>query len=70
MVMTMIRRVASTHELPLTQGDLEICQKVFDHVAGQKAVDNEEMREQLAAAIIHSYQDGVTDPGALLRLFS
>ena len=49
---------------------MEICQRVFDQACRQKALIEPAERERLAAAIIHGYQDGVTNENSLMRLFS
>jgi hypothetical protein len=51
-------------------GDEEValCQRVFDHVISVRQITTDTEREDLAQRVIHSYQHGVKDEGALLRL--
>ncbi|NNU66247.1 hypothetical protein G9X67_13235 [Rhizobium sp. WYCCWR 11152] len=51
-------------------GDEEValCQRVFDHISSVRRITTDTEREDLARRVIHLYQHGVKDEGALLRL--
>ena len=52
----------------LNDDEVALCQRVFDHVVLAKQVKSDAERQDLATRIIQSYQHGVTDEEALLRL--
>ncbi|TAX09682.1 hypothetical protein [Rhizobium leguminosarum] len=51
-------------------GDEEValCQRVFDRISSVRRITTDTEREDLAQRVIHSYQHGVKDEGALMRL--
>ncbi|MDR9805547.1 hypothetical protein [Rhizobium hidalgonense] len=52
----------------LNDFEIALCQRVYDHVAGVKQIQTDAEREDLASRIIHSFQHGVKDEDALIRL--
>ncbi len=48
--------------------EITLCQRVYDHVAALKQIQTDVEREDLASRIIHSFQHGVKDEDALIRL--
>ena len=52
----------------LTDADVALCQRVYDHVVSVKQVATDIEREDLALRIIQSFQHGVKYEDALLRL--
>ncbi|MBX4959545.1 hypothetical protein [Rhizobium lentis] len=52
----------------LDDAELALCQRVYDHVVSVKQIKTDAEREDLASRIIQSFQHGVKDEEALLRL--
>ncbi|RWX08528.1 hypothetical protein EHI42_28320 [Rhizobium hidalgonense] len=52
----------------LNDVEMALCQRVFDHVTSVKQIQTDAEREDLASRIIHSFQHGVKDEDALIRL--
>ncbi|MBB3523058.1 hypothetical protein [Rhizobium sp. BK456] len=52
----------------LNDAELALCQRVYDHVVSVKQINTDAEREDLACRIIQSFQHGVKDEEALLRL--
>ncbi|MDU0364333.1 hypothetical protein RWK44_28495 [Rhizobium sp. 25PS6] len=52
----------------LNDAEMALCQRVFNHVVSVKQLKSDPDREELASRIIQSFQHGVTDEGALIRL--
>lgn len=52
--------------------DLDLLQRVFDRLCGEcrLALKDREKREQLAAEVIHLFDDGVTEEADLVRTVS
>jgi len=52
----------------LDEADIALCQRVYDQIVALKLIETDAAREDLATRIIHSFQHGVKDEDALLRL--
>ncbi|PDT21415.1 hypothetical protein [Rhizobium hidalgonense] len=52
----------------LDEADIAVCQRVYDQIVALKLIETDAAREDLATRIIHSFQHGVKDEDALLRL--
>ncbi|ANL50299.1 hypothetical protein AMC87_PD00172 (plasmid) [Rhizobium phaseoli] len=52
----------------LDSADLALCQRVFHHLVAAKRIHSEAKREELANRILQSFQHGVKDEDALMRL--
>ncbi|MBB4571294.1 hypothetical protein [Rhizobium leucaenae] len=52
----------------LKDADVALCQRVYDHVIAAKQITTDTEREELASRIIQSFQHGVKDEDALVRL--
>ncbi|MDR9776912.1 hypothetical protein RJJ65_30515 [Rhizobium hidalgonense] len=52
----------------LDEADIAVCQRVYDQIVALKLIETDAAREDLATGIIHSFQHGVKDEDALLRL--
>ena len=65
-----IRSIVAASHMPLQEGDIEICQRVFDQICIQKVVTGRQSREDLAAAVIDLYRHGIRNEDSLKRLFS
>ncbi|MGR9225102.1 hypothetical protein [Rhizobium leguminosarum] len=63
----MIRSQIADAQTVLGDEEVALCQRVFDHISSMRQITDTE-REDLAQRVIHSYQHGVKDEGALLRL--
>ncbi|APO78213.1 hypothetical protein AM571_PC00475 (plasmid) [Rhizobium etli 8C-3] len=66
----MTRDHFSARETPLQNGDIEICQRVFDHISTTHHITSDDERDQLASQIIYFYQHGVTNEQSLVRLIA
>jgi len=58
---------AAAHTI-LDEAELALCQRVYDHVVSVKQIKSDAEREDLASRIIQTFQHGVKDEDALLRL--
>nr|WP_080589100.1 hypothetical protein [Rhizobium leguminosarum] len=52
----------------LDESELALCQRVYDFVVSAKGITKEADCEELASRIIQTFQHGVKDEQALLRL--
>jgi hypothetical protein len=52
----------------LNDEEVALCQRVYDHVRSVRHTTTDGDREELARLIIHSFQHGVKDEDALVRL--
>ncbi|MBB4477504.1 hypothetical protein [Rhizobium etli] len=64
MILTQISRAQGV----LNDAEVALCQRVYDHVVSVKQVSTDTEHEDLASRIIQSFQHGVKDEDALLRL--
>ncbi|MGO8141597.1 hypothetical protein AB9F42_02000 [Rhizobium leguminosarum] len=64
----MIRSQIAYTQTVLSDEEVALCQRVFDHISSVRQITTDIEREDLAQRVIHSYQHGVKDEGALLRL--
>ncbi|AHG45141.1 hypothetical protein RLEG12_18735 [Rhizobium leguminosarum bv. trifolii CB782] len=64
----MIRSQIAKAQCVLNDVEIALCQRVFDHVAAVKQIQTDAEREDLASRVIHSFQHGVKDEAALVRL--
>jgi hypothetical protein len=64
----MIRSQIADAQTALSDEEVTLCQRVFDHISSVRQITTDTEREDLARRVIHSYQHGVKDEGALLRL--
>ncbi|AHG49106.1 hypothetical protein RLEG12_09195 (plasmid) [Rhizobium leguminosarum bv. trifolii CB782] len=54
----------------LDDADIALCQRVYDQIIALKLITTDATREDLATRIIQSFQLGIKDEDALLRLFA
>ncbi|OWV65506.1 hypothetical protein ATY76_19990 [Rhizobium sp. R339] len=54
----------------LNDGEVALCQRVFDHVSSARQIVTAADREELAMRIIQSFQHGVKDEDSLVRLLT
>ncbi|MGZ2487982.1 hypothetical protein ACVITL_006567 [Rhizobium pisi] len=54
----------------LNNAELALCQRVYDRIVSARPLVSDAEREDLASMIIRSYQHGVMDEDALVRLLS
>ncbi|MBY5572195.1 hypothetical protein HFO55_34420 [Rhizobium leguminosarum] len=52
----------------LKDQEVALCQRVYDHVCSIRQINTEPERQDLAARVIMSFQHGVKDEEALMRL--
>ncbi|AHF83887.1 hypothetical protein RLEG3_19670 [Rhizobium leguminosarum bv. trifolii WSM1689] len=64
----MIRSQIADTQTVLSDEEVALCQRVFDHISSVRQITTDTEREDLAQRVIYSYQHGVKDEGALLRL--
>lgn len=64
----MIRSQITEAQTALNDEEVALCQRVFDHIVSVQQIKTDAEREDLAAQVIHSFQHGVKDEEALMRL--
>ncbi|MBY5533159.1 hypothetical protein HFO42_06070 [Rhizobium leguminosarum] len=64
----MIRSQIADAQTALSDEEVALCQRVFDHISSVRELTTDTEREDLAQRVIHSYQHGVKDEAALMRL--
>ena len=57
----MIRSQIADAQTALSDEEVTLCQRVFDHISSVRQVTTDTEREDLARRVIHSYQHGVKD---------
>ncbi|MBB2671402.1 UNVERIFIED_ORG: hypothetical protein GGE44_000953 [Rhizobium esperanzae] len=53
----------------MDDSEVALCQRVYNHVSSLRQLKTDPDREELARRIIQSFQHGVKDEAALVRLF-
>ncbi|QKK18673.1 hypothetical protein [Rhizobium indicum] len=64
----MIRFHITEAQTVLSDEEVALCQRVYDHVVLVRQIKTDPEREELAARVIQSFQHGVKDEDALMRL--
>lgn len=52
----------------LDDADIALCQRVFDQIVALKLIKTDTAREELASQVLQSFQHGVKEEDALIRL--
>ncbi|MDC9811912.1 hypothetical protein [Rhizobium binxianense] len=63
-----IRSQIADAQTVLSDEDVALCQRVFDHISSVRQITTDTEREDLARRVIHAYQQGVKAEAALMRL--
>ncbi|MBY5624423.1 hypothetical protein [Rhizobium leguminosarum] len=64
----MIRSQIAEAQTALNDEEVALCQRVYDHIVLVRQIKTDAEREELAARVIQSFQHGVKDEDALIRL--
>ncbi|WP_029871054.1 hypothetical protein [Rhizobium leguminosarum] len=64
----MIRSQIAEAQTALNDEEVALCQRVYDHIVSVRQIKTDAEREELAARVIQSFQHGVKDEDALMRL--
>ncbi|NKL37511.1 hypothetical protein GFL49_27850 [Rhizobium leguminosarum bv. viciae] len=64
----MIRSQIAEAQTALNDEEVALCQRVYDHIVSVRQIQTDAEREELAARVIQSFQHGVKDEAALMRL--
>ncbi|MGV4797357.1 hypothetical protein [Rhizobium sp. F40D2] len=64
----MIRFQIAEAQTVLSDEEVALCQRVYDHVISVRQPQTDAEREDMASRIIQSFQHGVKDEDALVRL--
>ncbi|WP_064681741.1 hypothetical protein [Rhizobium bangladeshense] len=64
----MIRSKLTEAQTAMGNEEVALCQRVFDRVSSTRQIVDVEDRQELASRIIHSFQHGMKDEDALVRL--